>query len=60
MFAHKHGLRIAQKILYSCLWEQWRRCYGLSVSEPYAYAMLKHDSGRKITIDEFCEAGPVG
>jgi len=53
MFAHKHGLRIGQKILYSCLFEKWRACFGLPVQEPYVYDILKHDRGRKITIEDF-------
>lgn len=56
MFAHKHGLRIGQKILYSCLWRQWRLCYGLAVSEPYVYGMLKHDNSRRIVLDDFYQA----
>lgn len=60
MFAHKHGLRIGQKILYSCLWKQWRLCYALPVSEPYVYDMLKHDDGRIITLDEFYRARDHG
>lgn len=60
MFAHKHGLRIAQKILYSCLWRQWRLCYALTISEPYVYDMMKHDDGRIITLDEFYRARRCG
>lgn len=60
MFTHKHGLRIGQKILYSCLWKQWRLCYGLAISEPYVYDMLKHDDGRMITLDEFYQVKTHG
>lgn len=60
MFAHKHGLRIGQKILYSCLWKQWRLCYALTISEPYVYDMMKHDDGRIITLDEFYQARAQG
>lgn len=53
MFAHKHGLRIAQKILYACLWEKWRQAFGLPTPLPYVFDILKHDSGRAITIQDF-------
>lgn len=53
MFAHKHGLRIAQKILYSTVWEKWRQVYGLPAPFPYVFDILKHDSGRRITIEDF-------
>jgi len=53
MFAHKHGLRIAQKILYACLWEKWRQAFGLPTPLPYVFDILKHDSGRVITIQDF-------
>jgi len=60
MFAHKHGLRIGQKILYSCLWRQWRLCYGLIASEPYVYAMLSHDGDRRIILGDFYQARDKG
>jgi len=53
MFAHKHGLRIAQKILYACLWKEWREAYGLPAPFPYVFDILKHDSDRMITIQDF-------
>jgi hypothetical protein len=53
MFAHKHGLRIPQKVLYGCLWMKWRECYGLPAPLPYVFDILKHDSGRMITIEDF-------
>jgi hypothetical protein len=53
MFAHKHGLRIAQKVLYAALWEKWRQAYGLPAPFPYVFDILKHDSGRRITIEDF-------
>lgn len=53
MFAHLHGRRIAQKILYACLWEQWRIAYGLPAPWPYAFAILHHDSGGRFTIADF-------
>lgn len=53
MFAHKHGLRIAQKILYACLWEKWRQSCGLPAPFPYVFDILKHDSGRRFTIEDF-------
>lgn len=60
MFAHKHGMRIPQKILYACLWEQWRLAYGLPSPWPYAFAILNHDSGSRITISDFYnESEPV-
>ncbi|MDP2932146.1 MAG: hypothetical protein Q8O05_06610 [Chloroflexota bacterium] len=53
MFAHKHGLRIAQKILYAALWEKWRQACGLPAPFPYVFDILKHDSGRRFTIEDF-------
>jgi len=58
MFAHKHGLRIAQKIIYSCLWEKWREAYGLPAPFPYIFDILRHDSGRRITIEDFYRKKP--
>lgn len=55
MFAHKHGLRIAQKILYACLWKVWRERLGLPAPFPYVFAMLKHDDGGMINLEEFYE-----
>jgi len=59
MFAHKHGLRIGQKILYACLWEKWREAYGLLAPFPYVFDILKHDSGRRITIEDFYRDKPA-
>ena len=53
MFAHKHGLRIAQKLLYACLWEKWREAYGLPAPWPYAFDILNHDDTGRITIEDF-------
>ena len=53
MFAHKHGLRIAQKILYAALWEKWRQAYGLPAPFPYVFDLLKHDGERRINIEDF-------
>lgn len=53
MFAHKHGLRIAQKVLYACLWTKWREAFGLPAPFPYVFDILKHDSGHMITIEDF-------
>jgi hypothetical protein len=52
MFAHKHGQRIAQKILYACLFRKWRELYGLPAPLPYPYAILRHN-GRMITLEDF-------
>lgn len=53
MFAHKHGLRIGQKVLYSAIWEVWRRAYGLPAPFPYVFDILKHDADRRMTIADF-------
>ena len=53
MFAHKHGLRIAQKVLYACLWEKWRLGYGLPAPQPYVFDILKHDDGHLIVVEDF-------
>lgn len=53
MFAHKHGLRIGQKVFYACLWAKWREGYNLPAPMPYVFDILKHDSGRIFTIEDF-------
>jgi len=55
MFAHKHGQRIPQKILYFCLWREARLAYGLPAPDPYAFDILKHDDGSMIRISDFYE-----
>jgi hypothetical protein len=52
MFAHKHGLRIAQKVLYGCLYRKWRELYGLPAPLPYPYEILKHN-GKMIELEDF-------
>jgi len=52
MYAHKHGLRIAMKILDSCAWKVWREAYGLPAPDPYAFGILKHDNGSLIRIED--------
>jgi len=58
MFAHKHGLRVAQKVLYSTLWERWRQAYGLPAPFPYVFDILKHSSGHRITLEDFQQKRP--
>jgi hypothetical protein len=53
LFDFKDALRRTQKILYACLWEEWRKGYGLDAPWPYAFAILKHDDGSRITIKDF-------
>ncbi len=50
MFNFKAGLRIAQKLLYSCLWEEWRKAYDLPAPEPYPFSILGHDPSQRIRI----------
>jgi len=52
MFNFKAALRASQKILYACLWEQWRISYGLEAPWPYAFDILKHPNGHRITITD--------
>src|SRR5258708_2298755 len=52
MFNHKSALRLTQKLLYALLWAEWRKAYGLSAPEAYAFAILKHDDQSRITIQE--------
>jgi hypothetical protein len=47
LFDFKDALRRTQKILYACLWEEWRKGYGLDAPWPYAFAILKHDDGSR-------------
>lgn len=49
----KHALRVTQKILYSCLWKEWRVSYGLPAPEPYAFSILQHDPSHLVTISDF-------
>nr|AJG38125.1 hypothetical protein [bacterium enrichment culture clone fosmid MGS-K1] len=42
LWAHKHGLRIALKILDFCAWKAWREAYGLPAPDPYAFDILNH------------------
>lgn len=57
----KGAQRLTQKLLYSCLWAEWRRAYGLPAPEPYAFAILRHanpagepdPAGRLVTIEDF-------
>lgn len=53
MFNYKAGLRSSQKILYSCLWREWRLGYGLPAPDSYPYDILKHDRGGMIVIQDF-------
>lgn len=53
MFCHKHGLRIGQKVLYACLFREWRKLYGLPAPMPYVFDILKHSDGHLITIEDF-------
>jgi len=51
LFADKHGLRVAQKILDACAWKVWREAYNLPAPEPYAFDILKHE-GRIIRMSD--------
>lgn len=42
MFRFKGALRRTQKLLYACLWYEWRTAYGLPAPEPYAIDHLGH------------------
>ena len=53
IFNMRDALRRTQKLLYACLWRVWREAYGLPAPMPYAFDILKHDSGRLITIADF-------
>ena len=48
MFRFKSALRKTQKILYACLWEEWRLARHLPAPEPYAFAILKHHDNSRI------------
>lgn len=52
MFNFKAAERISQKILYACLWKVWRESAGLPAPDPYAFAILKHDNGNIIRIED--------
>ena len=59
MFNFKGALRLTQKLLYACLWREWRLAYGLEAPEPYAFAILKHDNGGLITMADFYDPEPT-
>jgi len=50
MFRFKSAVRKTQKLLYACLWREWRLAYGLPAPDPYAFGILKHDNGNLIRI----------
>ena len=50
MHRHKHALWLTQKLLYACLWREWRLGRGLEAPDPYAFALLKHDGGHLVRI----------
>ena len=52
IFRFKSSLRKTQKVLYACLWREWRLAYGLSAPDPYAFGILKHDGGNMIRIED--------
>ena len=52
MYNFKAALRVTQKILYACLWEEWRKAYGLPAPWAYAFAVLNHPTGGRITISD--------
>ena len=52
---HKGALRIVQKRLYACLWREWRLAYDLDAPDPYAFAILHHDDGHRLRIEDFYE-----
>ncbi|MDY6835521.1 MAG: hypothetical protein SVY53_12050 [Chloroflexota bacterium] len=53
MYNHKGGARVAQKLLYAVLWEEWRKGYGLAAPWPYAFDILNHAREHKLTIYDF-------
>ena len=52
LFRFKSALRKTQKVLYACLWREWRLAYGLPAPDPYAFGILKHDNGSMIRIED--------
>ena len=57
LYRHKSALRLTQKVLYACLWREWRRANDLPAPDPYAFAILKHDTGHMVRIHNFYEDG---
>lgn len=60
MRTYKGGARIAQKILYSCLWREWRLARRLPAPDPYAFAILRHADDHLIRIDDLYDPKKVG
>ena len=59
IFKMKSALRLTQKLLYSCLWREWRLAHGLLAPEPYAFAILQHD-GQLVRVEDFYGPYPGG
>lgn len=55
LFNFKAALRSTQKLLYSCLWREWKLSRGVTPPMPFAFEILKHDPGHFVTIDWFYE-----
>ncbi|MBI4132684.1 MAG: hypothetical protein HY473_01105 [Candidatus Sungbacteria bacterium] len=60
MFNMKDALRRTQKLLYACLWQEWRVGYNLSAPQPYAFDILKHPDGGLVRISDFYEPAGSG
>ena len=52
MFRFKSAQRKTQKMLYACLWREWRRAYGLPAPDPYAFGILKHADEHMVRIED--------
>ena len=50
MHAHKHALRVVQKLLYAVLWSAWRQARGLPAPAPYI--VMKDASHHEFTFEE--------
>jgi len=52
VFNFKDAERRTQKLLYACLWKQWRIAYRLPAPDAYAFDILKHPGDHIIEMSD--------
>jgi len=52
IFRFKDAIRRTQKVLYACLWREWRLGYNLDAPDPYAFTILRHSDGSIVRITD--------
>lgn len=56
---HKAAIRASQKILYACLYEEWRKARHLPFQEPYAFGILHHNGDSRIRMADLFGTEPT-